>query len=64
LNRQDAKSAKVLLLFLLPFAAFAPLRFKSPGPPKQAVHELGTNASGPSSRASVGFIAEAKGAER
>ncbi len=27
-NRQDAKSAKVFLLFLLSFAAFAPSRFK------------------------------------
>ena len=36
-NRQDAKSAKVFLL--LSFAAFAPLRFKSPEPPKRAVHE-------------------------
>jgi len=41
-NRQDAKSAKVFLLFLS-FASFAPLRFKSPKPPKQAVHEAGAN---------------------
>ena len=42
-NRQDAKSAKVFLLFLLSFAAFAPLRFKSPEPPKRAVHEADAN---------------------
>ncbi len=29
--------------FLLSFASFAPLRFTSPGPPKQAVHEAGAN---------------------
>jgi len=29
--------------FLLSFASFAPLRFKSPEPPKRAVHEAGAN---------------------
>jgi len=51
-NRQDAKSAKVFLLFLPSFAAFAPLRFKSPEPPKgpstkqTRIHEC-TNTPGP-----------------